>query len=87
MVFNSTKVKVNSVELHKLLNDLGIWPFSEAAAKVLGVIKTDLCKLGRMIPDADIQIAAIARVDQLVVLTADAHFNNIPNLKTENWLT
>jgi tRNA(fMet)-specific endonuclease VapC len=86
MVFKSAKVTENSIELEKLLNDLHRRPFGELAAKEFGVIKTELRRIGRPIPDADNQIAAVARVDGLIVLTADAHFNNVANLKTENWL-
>ena len=37
--------------------------------------------------DNDLQIAAIALANSLVVLTSDRrHFNRIPDLKCENWL-
>ena len=52
-----------------------------------GRIRTELRQKGRPIPDIDIQIAAIARVNDLVVLTADKHFFNIGGLHVENWLT
>jgi tRNA(fMet)-specific endonuclease VapC len=47
---------------------------------------SDLKKRGQMIQDADILIAAIALVNNLVVVTNEPHFLIIPNLKVENWL-
>lgn len=43
--------------------------------------------MGRPIPDVDVQIAAIARANQLVLLTADAHFEQVSGLQVENWLS
>jgi predicted nucleic acid-binding protein len=37
--------------------------------------------------DVDSQLAAIARVNDLVLLTADAHSQNVRDLKSENWVT
>jgi len=39
------------------------------------------------IPTADAQIAAIARVHGLTVLTNDRHFDDVDSLNMENWLT
>lgn len=41
---------------------------------------------GRKIPPIDAQIAAIARVHSLVVLTADRHFERVDGITVENWL-
>jgi predicted nucleic acid-binding protein len=34
----------------------------------------------------DVQIAAIAIAKDLVLLTADNHFGNVPQVRCENWL-
>jgi len=86
MVFNSAKQQANSDDLNKVLKGLDRCGFTEEAAKEFGRIKAELRRMGCPIPDADVQIAAIARLNSLTVLTADAHFNNVSNLKTENWL-
>jgi predicted nucleic acid-binding protein len=39
------------------------------------------------IPPLDAQIAAVARVHGLVVLTADHHFENLDRVSRENWLS
>ena len=51
-----------------------------------GKIKAELRRKGRPIGDIDVQIAAIARVNRLTILSADAHFAFIDNLRVENWL-
>jgi tRNA(fMet)-specific endonuclease VapC len=86
MVFNSRRIERKTKDLEQILDGLPRWDFIETAAMEFGRIKTELRQQGRVIPDADIQIAAIAKVNDLVVLTADAHFNNVRDLKTENWL-
>jgi tRNA(fMet)-specific endonuclease VapC len=42
---------------------------------------------GRPIPQIDVQIAAIARVNDLTLLTSDKHFRTVDNLKLEDWLS
>jgi len=86
MVFNSVKQQSNREDLIKVLDGLARLDFTEAAAEEFGRIKAELRRKGRPIPDAAVQIAAIAKVNELTVLTADAHFANIADLKTENWL-
>jgi tRNA(fMet)-specific endonuclease VapC len=86
MVFNSVKQEANADDLNAVLDGLDRCDFSEDAAKEFGRIKAELRRKGRPIPDADVQIAAIAKFNNLTVLTADAHFNNISDLRKENWL-
>lgn len=87
MVFNSVRVESNAVELQVFLDDYEHWPYDQSAANEFGRIKSELRKVGRPIPDVDVQIAAIARANQLVLLTADAHFEQVSGLQVENWLS
>jgi tRNA(fMet)-specific endonuclease VapC len=41
---------------------------------------------GKLLPDADILIAAIAFTYNLILVTDDSHFDRIDGLKVENWL-
>jgi tRNA(fMet)-specific endonuclease VapC len=61
MVFNSTRVGENVDAMNSMLLELTFIPFDPVAARQFGLIKTELRKAGRMIPDVDIQIAAVAR--------------------------
>jgi predicted nucleic acid-binding protein len=59
--------------------------YRAAAAEEFGRVRVDLRRAGRPIPQIDAQIAAIARLDRLTVLTTDSHFTAVPQLHTENW--
>ncbi|MEW6214360.1 MAG: PIN domain-containing protein [Nitrospirota bacterium] len=41
---------------------------------------------GKPIPSIDAQIAAVARIHNLTVLTTDQHFILVDGLTVENWL-
>ena len=86
MVFNSARIRTNAADMEAVLAGFRQWGFTPAAAKEFGGIKAELRRAGRMIPDVDIQIAAVARTEHLIVLTADKHFDAIPGLTVENWL-
>ena len=86
MVLNSARVDANTVVLERVLADLQILNFDGDAAREFGRVKSELRRLGRPMPDVDSQIAAIARLHGLTLLTADAHFWHVPGLRTENWL-
>jgi tRNA(fMet)-specific endonuclease VapC len=66
--------------------DSVVWPYDEAAAEEFGLIQAEQKAKGRPIPSADAQIAAVARLRGLIVLSADHHFEFVKNLTVENWL-
>jgi tRNA(fMet)-specific endonuclease VapC len=54
-------------------------------ARWYGRIFKQLKDKGKPIPRNDVWIAAIAMQYDLTVVTQDAHFNNVDNLKTASW--
>ena len=86
MVYKSSRVDENRERLLSSLSRHPLLPFDAAAAEEFGRITVELARTGRPIPHIDRQIAAIARVHNLVCLTADRHFAHVPQLRTENWL-
>jgi predicted nucleic acid-binding protein len=60
---------------------------SEAVLDKASEIYANLKRRGRLLPDADILIAAVAMTYNLTLVTADSHFDRIEDLKVENWLT
>ena len=60
--------------------------FDVIAAEEYGRIKAELKAKGRPIPGTDAQIAAIARLHDLTVLSDDRHFQYVDNLRVESWL-
>jgi tRNA(fMet)-specific endonuclease VapC len=68
--------------------NLPILPFDEDAARRYGRLRAALEAAGTPIGDADMRIASIALARGLVVVTANTrHFERVPDLMVENWLT
>jgi tRNA(fMet)-specific endonuclease VapC len=53
--------------------------------EVYGQVKAELARLGKPIPDNDLWIAAVAMQHDLPLATRDAHFAQVPGLKTLAW--
>lgn len=84
-VYASRHREENLRRLHSLLSALILWPFDELTAEVFGRIQAEQKAKGRPIPPLDAQIAAVARAYDLVLLTADRHFQFVAGLTIENW--
>jgi tRNA(fMet)-specific endonuclease VapC len=70
-----------------LLPAVNILGFDSKAAFVCGRLRAELEKTGTPLALADLEIAAIALANQLVLVTGNTrHFARIPNLTMENWL-
>lgn len=85
-VYASVQRHRNLINLEHLLDRIAILSFDLAAAKEYGHIRTELKTKGRPIPGADVQIAAVARLHNLTVLSADHHLTYVDGLQVENWL-
>lgn len=85
-VYASTRRHRNMMNLERLLERITILDFDVAAAEEYGHIKAELKASGRPIPGTDAQIAAVARLHGLIVLSADRHFQYVDNLRVESWL-
>lgn len=60
--------------------------YDTEAARIAAGLKAELARSGRPIENNDLQIAAIALRDGLVLVTDNVkHFGRIPGLKIENW--
>ena len=59
---------------------------SEAVLDEASEIYANLKQRGKLLPDADIFIAAIALIYHLTLITDDSHFDRIKGLNIENWL-
>src|SRR2546429_623271 len=69
-----------------LMRQFVIWELDAKAAVEFGRLRAELRSAGQPIPIFDVLIAAIARSNNLVLLTADRHFNSVDGLAVENWL-
>jgi predicted nucleic acid-binding protein len=71
-----------------LSGNIEVVPFDEAAAHRYGALRAALDLRGTPIGDADTRIAATALARQLTVVTGNVrHFELVPDLVVENWLT
>lgn len=63
-----------------------MFDFDLAAAHQFGEIRTELERIGRPIGPFDLQIAAIARANHLIVVTHNsAEFSRVPGLPCVDW--
>ena len=70
-----------------LLEELPAIPWSIKAADEFGRIRAHLHRKGTPNGDLDTQIAAHALAEKLILVTHNTrHFENVPNLKLEDWV-
>nr|BAL58413.1 PilT domain protein [Candidatus Acetothermum autotrophicum] len=85
-VYASQRQKENLTRLKSFLDSVLLWEFDRAAAEEFGRIQAEQKAKGKPIPPTDAQIAAVARVRDLTVLSDDVHFTFVDRLRVENWL-
>jgi len=68
------------------LEDVILWNYDIPAAEEFGKIQAEQKAKGKPIPSIDAQIAAVARIRNVTVLTTDQHFNFVDGLYRDNWL-
>ena len=74
--------------LHQFLNCFRMFDFDIAAARHFGEIRAELHQRGLPIGPYDLQIAAIARANQLILVTNNtSEFSRVPHLTCEDWET
>jgi tRNA(fMet)-specific endonuclease VapC len=85
-VYKSARTEENRLRLMNLLTWLPSLPFSADAANHFGEIRAALARQGTPIGPYDLQIAAIARANSLIVVTHNIReFERVPNLLIEDW--
>lgn len=84
-VYASQHRQENLHRLQALVGALWLWPFNALAAEEFGRIQAEQKAKGRPIPPLDAQIAAVVRVNDLILLTDDRHLTFVEGLRIENW--
>ena len=75
-------------KIEQLLGDVEVLPFDRICAERFGVEKGRLLRHGVSVSTADLMIASVALVHDLTLVTHNtADFQNIPDLRLEDWLT
>ena len=84
--FCSQKIESNIKKSERFLSQFRILSFDKDAAKVCAYISSDLKKKGTPIGVYDLQIAAIAIANNLVLVTNNVgEFSRIEELQYEDW--
>jgi len=84
-VYASQRRQENLRRLQALAGALHLWPFDALAAEEFGRIQAEQKAKGRPIPPLDAQIAAVARLRDLILLTDDRHLRFVDGIRVENW--
>jgi tRNA(fMet)-specific endonuclease VapC len=74
--------------IRDLLQDTGVLPFDENCAEEFGRLRGEMKRLGVATSPLDLQIAAVAMVHDLTLVTNNiSDFDKIPRLRLDDWLT
>ena len=86
-VEKSSNKAMNQLALTELLAPIEIINFNDKAARHFGSIRAYLESIGKIIGPFDLQIAAHALSEDLILVTNNMkEFERVPDLKIENWL-
>jgi tRNA(fMet)-specific endonuclease VapC len=86
-VSKSKNREKNRTGLIDFVSAFDILPFDDSDAEVFGIIRADLEKRGKVIGSYDMQIAAQAIRNDLILVTNNTReFERINELKLDNWV-
>lgn len=83
--FKSQRIAENLARVEKLIATVDVLSTKASTGRWYGKIRTELQIKGRPIPENDIWIAACALENQLPLVTRDAHFAGIADLRLVRW--
>ena len=81
----SDKVTENLHRINTFVEEHIFLPCDLETTQWYGIMKDQLQRKGRPIPNNDIWIAAIAMQRGLILVTRDSHFDEVESLQTERW--
>lgn len=82
---NSVRAAENLGRLERFTAGVTIAAPDLDTARWYGRVRFELRAKGRPIPENDVWIAALARQHDLTLVSRDAHFREIDDLKLESW--
>jgi tRNA(fMet)-specific endonuclease VapC len=81
----SSNVQKNTSNINKVVARYDVLTLDEETAALYGIIKAELRKKGKPIPENDIWIAAIAMQYELLLITRDNHFTEVEGITLKTW--
>ncbi len=84
--FLSSNPEAEQENIFKLLMNTEFIPLDKKACMIFGKNNALLSKIGKLTQEIDLMISSIAISRDLILVTRNRkHFENIPDLKLENW--
>jgi len=84
--YHSGYIKKNMNLLHNFFKPFECLPFDDYCAEEYGKIRSDLSSRGLLIGPNDLMIAAIAKANNLILITHNTNeFNRVNGLHVEDW--
>lgn len=83
--YNSQQIANNVKQIRDFVEIAAVVDCNTTTADFYGQVKRQLKVKGRPIPENDIWIAAIGLQHGLVLVSRDAHFTEVDNLRLEVW--
>ncbi|MUG99472.1 PIN domain-containing protein [Scytonema sp. UIC 10036] len=84
--YRSAQVERNLAVLERFFSQFAVLPLDPKSARVAGRIRAELAALGKPIGPYDSQIAAIAIVNNLILVTHNTgEFSRVNGLQIEDW--
>jgi tRNA(fMet)-specific endonuclease VapC len=83
--YRSGRVQHNLERLKLLTRTLPVLACDPGTADRYGLLKHELRKKGRPVPENDIWVAAISQQHGLTLITRDQHFREFDSLSAEIW--
>jgi len=81
----SGRIEANLARVDELVAGSTILVCDAETARQYGEVKNRLRLKGRPLPENDVWITALALQHNLILVTRDAHFQEVENLQTVNW--
>jgi tRNA(fMet)-specific endonuclease VapC len=81
----SGRTQANLSLIDELVSNSSILVCDTETAQQYGQVKNELRRKGRPLPENDIWIAALALQHDLILVTRDAHFQEVNNLQVVAW--
>jgi tRNA(fMet)-specific endonuclease VapC len=81
----SGRTQANLSKIDELVASSAILVCDAETAQQYGQVKNELRRKGRPLPENDIWIAALALQHDLILVTRDAHFQEVDNLQVVAW--
>ena len=75
----------NLRRVERYVTGVNVIPVDHDTGRVFAQVKLGLRRKGRMIPENDIWIAAVALQYDVTLITRDGHFNEVTGLKLGRW--